>query len=305
MNTSPERHPVGAARPGCRRMPKVPLALACCLAVLGGHSHPAGAAPPRPLPAPLYGVTLDAVDNVADTVAALRALPRMPTTRIVFDEGMPPGEYREAIDGIRPVSYIMGEIVDSQYIPNYSQEGYVARTAKYLKRFGKKVDIWEIGNEVNGEWTGKPRAVVRKVFAAHKKVKAKNYRSALTLYYNDGCWDNPDNEMFHWAGKYLPRAMKNGLDYVLVSYYETQCHNQRPDWNAVFARLARMFPNAQLGFGEVGTEIAQDKADYLRRYYTLQVSQPGYIGGYFWWYFRNDMVPMTQPMWQVLSDVLR
>jgi hypothetical protein len=44
-----------------------------------------------PLPAPLYGVTVDDISALSDVVTALGALPHRPTTRIVFDQGeMPP-----------------------------------------------------------------------------------------------------------------------------------------------------------------------------------------------------------------------
>jgi hypothetical protein len=304
MSRPPEPTYASERQPG-RGTPKPRRFFPCLLGALLVLSGPAPAAPPRPLPTPLYGVTVDAIDNLEDIVAALESLPKRPTARIVFDEDMPPREYVEAVDSIGQVSYIMGEILDSQYLKRYTVNRYARRTSKYLKAFGSKVDIWEIGNEVNGEWVGKPRAVVRKIATAYRQAKVKKYRTALTLIYNEGCWDNPDNEMFNWADKYIPRSMKSGLDYVLVSYYEEDCNNLRPDWTAVFARLAGMFPNSKIGFGETGTKAASEKADYLTRYYTLSIPQPSYIGGYFWWYFKDDQVPSTQPLWKVLSDAIR
>jgi predicted DNA-binding protein YlxM (UPF0122 family) len=277
----------------------------CFLGVLLALSHHTAATPLRPVPSPLYGVTVDSIDPLDDIVAALGSLPRRPTTRIVFDAKMPPAEYVEAVDRIREVSYVMGEIMDSAPVNRYTVSQYARRTSQYLKSFGKKVDIWEIGNEVNGDWVGKRRTMARKVIAAYRQVKAKGYRTALTLYYNEGCWGSPGNEMFKWANKYLPRSMKNGLDYVLVSYYEEDCQDLRPDWNTVFTRLAKMFPNSKIGFGEVGTARPLEKADYMTRYYRLNIPHPNYVGGYFWWYFKEDMVPMTQPLWQILSDVMK
>lgn len=275
------------------------------LAAVSALPAPAAADPPRPIPEPIYGVTVDSVDNLQDIVAALRNLPRKPTTRIVFDEYRPPRTYAEAVGRIGQVSFIMGEILDSQAVRLYTPIQYANRTARYLKAFGNQVDIWEIGNEVNGEWLGNTGGVVRKLAAAYHRVKAKGYRTALTLYYNEGCWENPKHEMFTWAEKNIPKPLKMGLDYVLVSYYEEDCNHLRPDWNAVFSRLATLFPNSKIGFGEVGTTVKAAKADYLSRYYSLRIDQPRYIGGYFWWYFSEDMVPMTQPLWQTLYDAIR
>lgn len=109
--------------------------------------------------------------------------------------------------------------------------------------------------------------------------------------------------MFTWAQTRIPLDMKNNLDYVLVSYYEDDCNNLQPDWAPVFQRLGDMFPNSYIGFSEVGTAIAERKEEYISRYYTLQIDHPAYVGGYFWWYFKQDMVPRTQPLWSVLDAV--
>jgi hypothetical protein len=97
--------------------------------------------------------------------------------------------------------------------------------------------------------------------------------------------------------------MKNGLDYVLVSYYEDDCNNYQPNWQQVFDSLHVIFPNAKLGIGECGTTNANRKAEYITRYYTMNITTPNYIGGYFWWYYRQDCVPWnTKPLWQVLDN---
>jgi len=97
--------------------------------------------------------------------------------------------------------------------------------------------------------------------------------------------------------------MKSGLDFVLISYYEEDCNGLKPDWQAVFQRLSTMFPASRIGFGEVGTTTT-NKAEYLTRYYTMPITAPNYIGGHFWWYFRQDMVPSTLPLWSTLSSAI-
>jgi hypothetical protein len=32
---------------------------------------------------------------------------------------------------------------------------------------------------------------------------------------------------------------------------------------------------------------------------------PDYVGGYFWWYFAEDMVPKTKPLFATLSAALQ
>jgi hypothetical protein len=227
----------------------------------------------------------------------------MPTTRIVFDEFVPAATYVTAVHEIRPVSYIMGEILDSFYVKDYTVAAYRQRTIEYLDTFGTQIDLWEIGNEINGEWLSKTKDVIDKMTAAYDAVKARGFRTELTLYYNQDCWEKKQNEMFTWAESNIPETMKQGLDYVLVSYYEDDCNGLRPDWLSVFSRLALMFPNSKIGFGEVGTQRPDAKVDFINRYYTLKIPLANYVGGYFWWYYREDMVPMNA-LWSVLSQAM-
>jgi hypothetical protein len=90
-----------------------------------------------------------------------------------------------------------------------------------------------------------------------------------------------------------------------VSYYENDCDGIQPDWPAIFADLAVMFPSAKLGIGECGTELQASKADTINRYYRdLQVTDPRFVGGFFWWYGKQDFVPKTNPLWQTLQDAM-
>ena len=263
----------------------------------------------RPIPYPLYGVTVDAIDHLQDILQSLQNLVYMPTVRVVFDEWIPATDYRNAVSQMNSVSFVVGEILDSSAVEQYTVNQYQQRTTEYLDTIGSLVDIWEIGNEINGEWLGTTPgeipSVVAKMTGAYDLVKARGGRTALTLYYNEDCWTYPSEEMFTWADANIPADMKQELDYVLVSYYEEDCNNLRPDWPTVFERLAAMFPNSKIGFGETGTSIDADKADTINRYYPLQIDQPNYIGGYFWWYFKEDMVPYTNPLWSVLNAAIQ
>ncbi|HMN20065.1 MAG TPA: hypothetical protein PKA16_01600 [Ottowia sp.] len=270
----------------------------------GGASARPPVASGRQVPAPLHGVTVDDVSGLSSITESLSRLSRTPTTRIVFDEYQSAASYRKATEAIHEVSYVMGEILDSQYLTTVDVKGYLDRTREYLAALGDVVDIWEIGNEINGEWMGSNADVVAKMTGAYDIAKGQGRTTALTLYYNEDCWEKRSNEMFTWAQANVPERMKQGLDYVLVSYYEEDCNNLKPDWNAVFTKLAAMFPHARLGFGEVGTSDPDAKAAYLRRYYALKPAVANYVGGYFWWYFRQDMVPATKPLWRTLDEAI-
>jgi hypothetical protein len=162
----------------------------------------------------------------------------------------------------------MGEILDSFYVYycHYStdpEKMYRQRTEAYLNALGDLVDIWEIGNEVNGEWVGwrngewedssitaadMQRArdtVAGEVHAAYDLLKRAGKKTAITFYFNeDGqrhSWtdDNKrknandptpvsfgkNHAMLTWAARY--RDSFPDVDYVLISYYQDD--NFAPD----------------------------------------------------------------------------
>ena len=252
----------------------------------------------------VYGVTTDSIDAIADVVAALAALPHRPTTRIVFDE-VPASTYGEAASKIHAVSDVMGELCDSDYQKDFTLEQANARTDEYLGALWGAVDVWEVGNEINGDWLGDTSSVVAKMTSTFEKVRAKGGKTALTLYWFEApCLPDAEHEMFAWAAANVPPQMRDGLDWVLVSYYEEDCCGARPDWPTIFHRLALAFPKAKIGFGEMGIKDPAAKADYLKRYQGLAIDEPAWIGGHFWWYFHQDMVPKTQPLFDVLATAM-
>ncbi|WP_104656453.1 hypothetical protein [Ralstonia insidiosa] len=276
--------------------------LAVTVLVLGASTQAAGLVGAMPAgPAPLYGVTVDAVDNVPAVVDALSHLSRTPTVRIVFDEGMDAPDYAAPVAAIRRAAYVMGELVDSSTLKQTTVQQMRERAITYFDVLGRNVDIWEIGNEINGEWTGSTRDIIDKTQVAYDAIKQRGGRTALTLYYNEGCTETPSRAMFDWAERNLPPGLRNGVDYVFISFYEDDCKITPPDWSAVFERLGHLFPQAMLGFGEVGTRHAAGKGALIARYYGLSIAHPRFVGGYFWWYFRQDMVPRTRPLWRSID----
>ncbi len=252
----------------------------------------------------VYGVTIDAISNLSSIVTSLSRLCKKPTTRIVFDEFVAATTYQNAVNQISNVSFIMGELLDSYYMNQYTLSQYVARTNEYVNLLGNKVDIWEVGNEVNGEWLGTISSVIAKIDTAYKIVKSQGKKTAITLYYNRVCYENPQNEMFRWVNTNLSSSFRNGLDYVWISYYEDDCENYQPNWQVVFDSLHILFPNSKIGIGECGTTKVNQKADYINRYYKMNITTPKYVGGYFWWYYKQDCVPYTNTLWTVLNDAI-
>ena len=163
-----------------RRVAACALALAAATAAapVGPLASPAAAA------APLFGVTVDSISQPQAITAALAALPRRATTRVYFDVREPASYYARAVQAIHGVSGVMGELLDSSDETSISSEALQARTREYLGALGSAVDIWEIGNEVNGNWTGEYAVVSQKLTAAFEAVSATGAQTALTLYAN-------------------------------------------------------------------------------------------------------------------------
>ncbi|MFN3402474.1 MAG: T9SS type A sorting domain-containing protein [Cytophagaceae bacterium] len=252
----------------------------------------------------VWGVTIDDISGLSAITTSLSSHCKKMTTRIVFDEWMPATYYSTAVNQISNVSFIMGELLDSYYVKDYTVNQYLDRTTEYLNAFQNKVDIWEIGNEINGEWLGNNADVVAKMKGSYDLVKSRGKKAAITLYYNHDCWARSSNEMFTWSKNNIPQYMKDGLDYVWVSYYEDDCNNYQPDWQQVFDKVHAMFPNAKIGLGECGTTVTSKKQSYINRYYSMNITTPNYVGGYFWWYYKQDCVPNTKSYWTDINNNL-
>jgi hypothetical protein len=271
-----------------------------------------GWAGPRRVAVPLYGVTVDNVTNLGAIMASSRHLSHMPTTRIYFDVKHGPRYYLPAATRLHRVSYVMGELLDSSDEKKISVRGFGARVESYLRTLGSRVDIWEIGNEVNGDWTGPYPAVSAKLTEAYHEVAARGYATALTLYYDIGCHDGRrELHPLAFSRRYVPQAVRDGLGYVLLSYYEDDCRHIRPSdatWTSFFRKLHALYPHARVGFGEIGmNNPATPKTlgtarSLITRYYSLRIRLPYYVGGYFWWYYDEDCLPYTtKPLWRVLN----
>ncbi|HEY1978006.1 MAG TPA: hypothetical protein VGG89_15755 [Candidatus Baltobacteraceae bacterium] len=307
------------------------IAVVLLLGVAACTGGPAGAPPiaqmPQPgvaarnafaLPANLRGITYDDLSSrcgvSSDELATVKALNR-PTVRVVFDP-IGPSCYASGMHALHQSAHTMGELADSSSIKRYSLAQIKARTKAYVNALASDTDLWEIGNEVNGEWLSRVRCpsshecaaqandVMSKVKAMYDIVSARGLTTEMTLYYQVPKWVTPGYDMISWERTYVPASMHRGLRYVLVSYYEAGNYGARPSvaqWNKIFARLAADFPNARVGFGEIGmaapiTTGSLSDAQSIFSYYMSIVppSLTRFTRAGFWWYAAEDLVPSTK-----------
>src|SRR6266550_6499292 len=116
---------------------------------------------------PMYGVNFDNISAVAAKTTALQSLAKFPTASVVFDTGQSASSYLSALTSWRSSAFIMGRLIDSSYMPSYTAASAGLWTQQYLFALKSVVDLWEIGNEVNGSWlsTGDGSDVMPKILA--------------------------------------------------------------------------------------------------------------------------------------------
>ena len=262
----------------------------------------------------LYGVTLNDImeGDINAICSSLKALCVRPTVRIVLSPDTPAQKYVSRLKRIHRVADIMLCPVDSSYMDDYPD------AASYLKRFQEcdtwladDTDIWEVGNEVNGEgwFDDDPALVSSKIYSAYTYLKEKGYITELTPYgFRPG---DQSITMEEWLEQNIPSDMKNGLDLVLVSYYDEDNGGKHENWTTMFSNLEKTFPNARVGFGECGfsTPRKAGKALYrqMDRYYLKSTDLSSrFAGGYFWWYYQQDCVPYRHnKSWNRLNQDLK
>ncbi|MFS4460051.1 hypothetical protein [Bdellovibrio sp. HCB2-146] len=279
-------------------------------------------------PSPLIGVTIDDVTPVQEIIRSLSQITIKPTARVVFDFGRSPNSYKSALIKMKSAAYIMGQIADSSEMKNITPEAYRLRTQTFWRALQNEVDIWEVGNEVNGLWLG-PHAF-EKIRNAYEEISKKKSLTAVTFFYEGepedtvNCIEAPGSDMFSWIHKHFeldkkPSArssqsekMRLGLSYVFVSWYPDQCFEIKPRWKEVFIKLAQIFPNAKVGFGEIGPEKPQFGSEYeinlIREFYSMSKDpqfHENFVGGYFWWHFVSEMVPAEKtPLLKTLNEAI-
>jgi len=273
-------------------------------------AHPNAARAHAAAVTPLYGVTIDQISHLARLITALGGLPDRPTTRVYFGVHEPALNYAQALERLDPVTGVMGELLDSSDETAISVAAFQERTESYLRTLGSRVSIWEVGDEVNGNWTGPYVTVAEKLTEAYDDVAAAGGQTALTLFANDfgpdHCGDGEaELTPLQFSQDYVPSRVADGLNYVFLSYYPTECGGIEPtsaELALYLEQLHAVYPNALLGIGEVGlprrarrSTLAQ--AEQIMQWaYSLKPGLPYYVGGYFWWYGAEDALKPSAPL---------
>jgi hypothetical protein len=302
------------------------------------------------LPGVLHGVTVADDYDVRTSgylnlvLPALNDLAVTPSVRLVFalqvdngTQGASASSYYAAVQQLKASKnihtggypIIMGQPVDSSYMFCFTRADHAARWKEYIEGLGNLVDFWEVGNEINGNWTyntgadeaahhqtcphgwpgGVPNTTIQdvanKLTDAFDITKAAGKPAALTLTFCPT--DLPASaQPFTWVDTYVSDKLKKGMDYVLISYYTdaTGCAYGLPqasDWVTWFQGIQERFPNAQVGLGEWGYTSRMTPGVLKQTLYEGYTVNPSaslknpasWIGGVFYWEFGLTAIPKT------------
>jgi hypothetical protein len=297
-------------------------ALAQCFEIL---LHDSGIARARTLPhgQGWWGVTIDRTDQYPSVVASVRDLVEGVTSdaylRIVFDGGVPATDY----DGIVAAalaqgSVVIGQILDSSAMADLTLAEWQARVREYVDHF-PQIAVWEIGNEVNGEWLGVNVREKLEFAAAYVKSADPSDTTMLTFYWQMGTAGSAATALFQWIHDEVRPALESNVDVVALSTWIGDAPLGIA-FDEVYERMHALFPTQQLAIGELGywspgttrawwwrsttnptTDVRQALAEQM---YAASFAFPYAKGGVFWWYYYQEMLGGT-PLWQTVNDVYR
>ena len=157
----------------------------------------------------LYGITIENPQQIDKIVESIKNLSWKPTVRVVFQaEDSNPTAYVAYLQKLKPYANIMGEILDSEAMQSMPESVYQKRVNDYVGQLDGYVDIWEIGNEINGSWLGDSNLRARNVGYAYDVVRSKNKPTALTTWYDPPSCVDSTYEMIKWNKQYIQTESK-------------------------------------------------------------------------------------------------
>lgn len=270
-----------------------------------------------------WGVTVDRINNYVSVTASIADLVQRDAgrgyVRVVFDEGVPATTYDGIVTEMLGSNLVVvGQILDSSAMSGYSLPAFQARVQEYVDHF-PQIAVWEIGNEVNGEWLGTNTIDKLEYAAAYVKAADPNDLTMLTFYWQMGTAGASGNSLFQWIADNVTPAFAANVDVVALSAYIGDAplgiaHDE------VFERLRALFPTQQIAMGELGywepgttrawwwrSRLRPDttvRRALARHMYLANLAFDYSLGGVFWWFYYGEMWGKTALWWDV-NDTYR
>lgn len=272
---------------------------------------------------PWWGVTVDRRDRYRSVIASIADLvgrrPNSAYVRIVFDLGVGPKGYDAIVhEAERQGVVVVGQVFDSSYMRHATLDQFEARWRKYVDHF-PNIGVWEIGNEVNGEWLGSDVPAKLEYAAQCVKAADPSDTTVLTLFWQMGTAGGPASTVFQWARDEISPQLLGNTDVIALSSWIGGAPLGIAQ-DEVFERLHAMFPGKRIAMGELGywephtsrvwwwrsqrhptTVVRQALARHM---YLANLSFPYSVGGVFWWFYVQEM-SRRQPLWHTVHRVVR
>lgn len=265
----------------------------------------------------LIGVTFTRVPSMAE-VNRLRQLAdsgRRPAVRVVLDDLAEINAWADAVGAIQDTgSLVVGQVCDSFLIRDLTDAQWRARLDTVFTRLAS-VDVWEVGNELGGNWLGDK--AIERVTQAARRARSASRPSLLTLYYQLG-QDEPRYSTFTWAKANLTPALMELVDVVGLSIYP-QHHPLGSGADRILTALAAAFPDHQIAVTEAGygaedlndgpwwfgsaDDIHAARREVARHITSVGLGRARCWGAPFWWYFLEDEAEPGGAVGDVLAEV--
>ncbi|NAZ86199.1 Tat pathway signal sequence [Kineococcus indalonis] len=241
-----------------------------------------------------------------DALASVRELtggdPRTGWVRLVFDAERGARSYAADVAAVRAAGlHVVGQFLDSSQLAGVDGPAWRARVAEYVGAL-PQVEEWEVGNEVNGAWTGEGSAA-KALWAARHVKQNSGARTLLTLYWQMGEGE-PEESVFTWAARHLPAAAVGDVDDIGLSVYPED-HPLGATLDRVLTTLHRAYPDQQLLVSELGygaadlsgrwwfgspDDVGAGRVAVAAFHGDAAFGYPFSRGGVFWWYYLTEAV---------------
>lgn len=244
----------------------------------------------------MFAITLDNPWDYKKIAVALKPFNKKLWVRIVVDAGVPISEYLIPFKTIAMVAPIMVMLCDSFVFKDLNAEQYLERTKQIHQILGAYISVYEIGNEINGDWLGTD--VSNKVIAVRDYCVNNLLKTSLTMY---------SDELDSWKPWMSANASTIfSVDWLLLSEYPHDNNGHRVIFSDFIKHCKSLNPKALIGWGECGIATVSKKISEFNYYYKTQnnlyKSDLRYLGGYFWWY-QKDFVSLTPKLLTSLKTV--
>lgn len=259
-----------------------------------------------------------AAGQTGTLLSAITGGKRKPAVRLVIEQESG-GELEEMSEWVRVVEEIhkagglaVVQVCDSQQLKDLPIGDYQRRLDELIKNLAA-ADVWEVGNELGGEWLSDDATTLERVRLAADKVSGINNGGKtpdmmLTLYYQLGQSKESANSTFTWIKNNLVdnakyRSLVERIKIFGLSIYP-QHHPLGTAAERVMSTFEKTFPGKSVAITELGygAEDLDDGAWWFgspddpakaRRIVAEHLTSVGMgransWGAPFWWYYLED-----------------